>query len=348
MPGLITPPGLFGPVSISRSRRVMTRDSFVDTYMPAGLTLDSATATGLAFLQGELEKLDPTMHEPMTNVTWQEDIVARTGGGWNLYSSAFFNDFGSPNNAAPAGTQSNVIPMVEANLSKDIWPLFAWKRQFQVDYVDQALLQQIGRSLESLLNDAVRLAWNKWLDMLVHTGLPDEGITGLINSTVVTSSTAAAGASGLTTWAGKVPNEILADIDTVLMNTVVASEYDRTGMADTIMIPWNQWTQIRAPMTVAGATSIYEYVMKNNVANDYIGRQLTIVPRRWCAGAGVGPSDRMFAYVNREERVRFDMTVPLARIQSYPFAGKYVSIFAGQAGQVQWLYPQTAYALDGI
>ena len=48
---------------------------------------DSAIASGLAFLNGELEKRDPKLYEPLTSVTWMRDIVADTGGGWSEYTS---------------------------------------------------------------------------------------------------------------------------------------------------------------------------------------------------------------------------------------------------------------------
>ncbi len=345
------PTNLFGPASVTRSRGPLTRDAspFGQAFAGQLLTLDAATSSGLAFLQGELEKIDPKIRQPLTNVTWMRDMPVKTGGGFELFSSVFFNDFGSPDNQAASGTQSNVIPMVEANLSKDIYPLFVWKRQFQVDYIDQALLRQVGRSLESLLNDGVRLGWQKWLDNLVYIGITAEGITGLVNNTaLVTASTAAAGASGLTDWAHKTPNEILDDVNTILEDTYVASEYDPTGMANHVLLPPNQWKQLSAPMTVAGADSIMEYLKKKNIYTELTGNELGLFPSRWCASAGTGSTDRMVAYVNDEDRVYYDQTVPLTRIQSYPFGGKYVSIYAGQAGQVKVLYPQTIRYLDGI
>ena len=45
---------------------------------------DSAIASGLAFLNGELEKRDPKLYEPLTSVTWMRDIVADTVDGVNI------------------------------------------------------------------------------------------------------------------------------------------------------------------------------------------------------------------------------------------------------------------------
>ena len=47
-----------------------------------GGAYDAATAGGMAFLVGELEKLDPKIREPLTAVTWPRDVPVKTGGGW--------------------------------------------------------------------------------------------------------------------------------------------------------------------------------------------------------------------------------------------------------------------------
>ena len=47
-----------------------------------GSAWDAAASSGMAYITGELEKVDPKLREPLTSVTWQRDIVAKTGGGW--------------------------------------------------------------------------------------------------------------------------------------------------------------------------------------------------------------------------------------------------------------------------
>ena len=52
-----------------------------DAALGSGIRTSDAAgiATGMAFLEGELEKRDPKIREPLTSVTWQRDIVADTG-----------------------------------------------------------------------------------------------------------------------------------------------------------------------------------------------------------------------------------------------------------------------------
>ena len=60
-----------------------------------GSAYDAQMASGMAYLVGELEKVDPKIREPLSSVTWQRDIVAKTGGGWVEFTSTFEVDYGT-------------------------------------------------------------------------------------------------------------------------------------------------------------------------------------------------------------------------------------------------------------
>src|SRR6185503_16890258 len=56
------------------------------------MTFDKATRDGLgAFLIGELERLDPKLHEPLVSVTWSRDIDLRTDVSVADETSSFTN-----------------------------------------------------------------------------------------------------------------------------------------------------------------------------------------------------------------------------------------------------------------
>ena len=67
-------------------------------------------------------------------------------------------------------------------------------------------------------------------------------------------------------------------------------------------------------------------------------------------GAGTGSTDRMIAYVNNEDKVRFSMTVPLSRtmVEQSVMQMSYLSAFVAQFGQVEFLYYQPVIYVDGI
>lgn len=313
---------------------------------------DAAIASGLAFLNGELEKRDPKLYEPLTSVTWQRDIVAEVGSGWGEYTSNYFVDYATTggNTSGIIGSDTNNIPMMQANLTKDNFKVFSWGNILRVPFVGQELLKQVGRSLDDILDKGIKLGWNKDLDTMTYEGFADLGVYGLVNNPNITTTTAAAvGTGSTTTWSTKTADQILDDINTVLNNTWAASEYDLSGMANHVLVAPSNFMYLQRKVSEAGNVSIFQYIMENNVATAQ-GREIVIVPCRWCEGAGAGSTNRMVAYVNDKDRVRIDIPVMLNRVMTQPDVQNmaYLTAYAGQIGQVKFLYPQCAAYVDGI
>lgn len=313
---------------------------------------DAAVGSGMAFLVGELEKQDQRIMEPLQSVTWPRDIVARTGGGWVDYTSNIFVDYattGGSNNSGIIGGETTDIATMQANLAKDIWKVFEFANILKIPFIDQQKLQNIGRSLDDILDSGIRLNYNKSIDNIVYTGVPTLGVTGLLNDPSVTASTAPNGASGFATWAKKTPTEILTDVNNIITTTWTNSQYDLTGMANQILIPPVQFALLQEPVTSAGTQSVLEYILKNNIAKSQ-DVDLVIAPSRWCTGAGAGGTDRMFAYVNADNRVNFDLPVPLSRALTQISVEQlaYLTAYVAQVGQVKFLYYQCAAYTDGI
>ena len=317
-----------------------------------GSAFDAAVSNGLAYITGELEKVDPKVREPLTSVTWQRDIVAKTGGGWVEFTSTFDMDFGTsgPNDLSIVGTGTTTVPVMQVGTNKNMFKVFTWMHAMQIPFIDQAKLKQIGRSLEDLLNKGIRLNYNKTLDMNVYKGFEKMGTTGLLNDANVVVTTADNGASGKSTWADKTPDEILDDINQAVTAAWVASEYDLEGMPDHILIPPKQYTLlVTRKVSEAGNISVLEYLMNNNIAKNQ-GRTISIEPCRWCIEAGAGKTDRMLVYVNDEDKVNFDITVPITRAMTQPVVDKaaYLTLYAAQIGQVKFNYYQPVRYIDGI
>ncbi len=324
----------------------------VGNTIPRAMTQDSINS-GMAFLNGELEKRDARLLEPLNSVTWPRDIVAKTGGGWVEYSSQYFVDYASTGGIQSGiiGGETNNIPIVQANLNKVPWQVFTFSNIMKVPFVDQQKLQGIGRSLDNILDKGLRLNYNKSIDYTIYDGIPQFNIPGLVNNPTITAATAPKGASGSSNWTSKTPDEILADINYVLTTTWENSGYDVTGMANHIGLPPLQFGYIATTLiSSAGAQSILDYVLMHNIGRTQ-GVDLQIVPMNfWLTGAGVSGTDRMIAYVNDEDRVNFDLTVPLSRVMTQPDVREmaYLTSYAAQFSQVKFLYPQSAIYYDGI
>lgn len=317
-------------------------------------TMDAASlGTGMAFLVGELEKRDPKLLEPMTSTTWQRDIVAQTGGGWVEYSSNYFVDYATTgaNKRGIIGGQTTTIPVLQANITKDNFRVFTWSNIVKVPFVDQQKLAGIGRSLDQIYDQGLRLNYNKMLDENVYTGFADYGTEGLVNNSNVVASMAANNAAGTSSkWKDKTPDEILYDVNTAITNAWANSGYDNSGIPNHIGLPPLLYSYILSTkVSQAADKSILNYLLENNIAKAN-GVDLKIVPMRQLIGVGTGQTDRMIAYVNREDRVTFDITVPLSRVLTQPSVEHmaYLSAYAGQVGQVKFLYTQCVEYVDGI
>jgi len=333
----------------------MVRDFDSAVRMGGGgavLVMDAAIAGGLAFLNGELEKRDPKVREPLAAIWWPRDITAKTGGGWVDWTSTLNVSYATAggNQNGIIGGESNAIPVMQADIGKDVYPVFTWCNLLSISYVDQAKLQNIGRSLDDILDKGIRLNYQKTVDQNVYTGFSSAGQTGLVNNPNVAAASAPVGASGYTQWSKKTPQEILNDVNTALTDAWTASGYDVTGMPDTVLIPPAQYQYlVTTVVSTAGNQSILKFLLENNVALE-MGVELHIGPRPFLKAAGTGGTDRMMVYRNDEDRVYFDMPVPLSRILTQPDVKEmaYLSAYAAQIGVVKFLYLEPVQYMDGI
>lgn len=321
--------------------------------MGGAVAMDSqAIGTGMSFLVGELEKRDNELNEPLSSVTWPRDIVANTGGGWVESTSNMFTDYattGGSEHGLIRG-QTNNIPIVQGNVSKDLYKVLPWSNVLKVPLIDQEKLKGIGRSLNEILDNGIKLNYNKTLDHMVYEGLPDDEIYGLVNNPIISTTLAEVGQSGATEWKNKTPDEILDDINQTLTRTWAQSEYDLTGMANHILVPPHLYTYlVSRKVSEAGNVSLLTYLLENNIAKNQ-GIDLVIDPSRWCSEAGTGKKDRMVAYVNAKNRVHIDIPVPLQRMMTETSAKDlaYYTPYLANIGQVVFKYTQCALYVDGI
>lgn len=340
---------------MKRFQNVGTFDAGVITSsggaMPGGnaMTMDAAgIASGMAFLTSELEKRDPLIRKPLTSVTYPRDIVVKSGGGWVDYVSAQAVGYGITGGSGSSPLQaggSNGLPIVQANLEKGLYKAHTFAAALRVMWVDMQKANYIGRSLDQLLQEGMRTAYDKHMDQNVYTGMEEYGSTGLVNNPDVTETSVTGG-----TWATKTKEQILADINSALTVVWEAAEYDEDAMPNHILLPYEQYTYIMNTMVTDLATeTILDYVLKNNVATKN-GKSLYIGAARWCKGAGTGGTDRMVVYVNHERFLQVEELVPLARVMSQPNATEfcYDTAYAANLSEVELFYPQTMQYFDGI
>ena len=335
---------------------LITSNAGQAAFAPVSPVMDAAgVASAGAFLVSELEKKDPLIRKPLTSVTYPRDININTGGGWVDYVSAMSVQYGvtggSGNGPVTAGG-ANGIPIVQASVDKGVFKAHVYANALRIMFVDMQRANFIGRSLDQLLQDGIRLSYDKHMDENVYIGLSQYGTYGLVNNPDVVETTVADGASSSNgNWATKTPDEILADVNTAMTATWAAAGYSREAIPNHILIPYEEYTYIlTTKVTELAGKSIMDYILENNIAAKEGSGGLYIGATAWCKGAGTGSTDRMVVYVNHERYVNVDELVPLNRVMSQPNAANacYDTTYMANVSEVQVFYPNTITYWDGI
>jgi hypothetical protein len=319
-----------------QNRRVRTKDST------------------LAYYVNQLENLDRRLYEPLTSVSWGRDIKLRSGIVMGNESTSFIRSaFAAPGtlqntvgNMPWISSETTAIPGVEVNGQKIVLPLRLLAREISYSSVELDRSALTGQPIDVQKLDAFNILYQMNTDQMVYIGSSDVDATGLINSADVTATTVATGISGSTSWAQKTPVEILADVNTLLQGAWLASAY--AVCPSKLLLPPFQFSLIASTLvSSAGNQSILEFLKKNSIALTINGKELDIQPVKWLAAAGSGSADRMVAYTNEEDKVRFPM-VPVRRETAYYSGIRFIAPYLWAYGEMEIVYPETVRYADGI
>lgn len=327
--------------------KAFTRDNFMTFDTASQFTIDS---TG-AFLIGELERLDQTLHEPLVAVTWGRDIDLRedvTMG--DEYSSYTLSSYASPGGITPTGKNwigknSNAITGVQIDIGKIVNPLIPWGTELKWTLLELESASRLGRPLDSQYYDAMKLKYQMDIDEMVYTGDITFGKTGMFNSGLVTPANVAAGAGGVT-WALKTPDEKLKDVNEILTAAWASSGY--SVVPRELRLPPAMFSNIASEkVSTAGNVSTLEFLRANSISNAANGQPLNIQPVKWLTGLGVGATNRMVAYTKDKDYVRFPM-VPLAHTPVEYRSIWQLTTYYGKLGVVELVRPEVVAYRDGI
>ena len=327
-------------MNMNKIFRVRTHDAPL-TY--DRLTIDS---TG-AFLVGELERLDPKVHEPLLAFTWSRDMPLRRDVTLGDEATSFMkSNFASPGNQGAngkhyIGQSTTQIAGVQEDIDKDTYPMFPWGIEVAYSVFDLAKAEQTGRPIDARKINDVQRIYQMEMDEVAYVGDSTIKAFGLLNQPDVTISPA----SGAWTI-GKDIDEILADINDLLYETTISSA--TAVVPSKLLIPWKQFGMlVSRKVSDAANMSALEYLKKNTLSNAVNGRELEIYPCKWAMGAGASGADRMVAYTQEEDYVRMPI-VPLLRTPLEYRGISHIFTYYGTFGGVQVVYPETIRYMDGI
>ena len=306
----------------------------------------------LAYFVNQLDNLDRKLYEPLYNVTWGRDINLRTGITMANESTSFIRS-----NIGGIGTQNaqgkpwispntTTLPGVSVNGERVVLPLRLLGQEISYTSVELERSQLIGQPIDTQKFDAMNIMYQMNTDEMVYVGDNDVGAKGLLNSSLVTSGAVANGTAGSPKWTTKTPDEILKDV-----NDMVTAAWQASGFAvcpDKVLLPPAQFAYISSQkVSNAGNVSILQFLEDNSIALRVNGRKLEIQPVKWLTGLGASGADRMVAYTNQEDKVRFPM-VPIRRETPYYLGIKFNAPYIWAFGEVEFLYPETVIYRDGI
>lgn len=326
-----------------------------------GKTVDS---TG-AFLVGELERLDQTLHEPLAAVSWGRDIDLREDVTIADEVSSFtVSTYGSPgglgtgsgvgNGKAWIGKSTDQIQGLSLDIAKTPQPLRLWGMEIKYTIPELESAAKLGRPVDQQKYEGLKLKHQMDIDEQVYIGDTTTGDTGLVNAAAVTNTANVAnGAGGSPLWANKTPDEILLDVNEILNSAWAASGW-AVVPGRLLLSPLPYGYIATQKVGTAASSSILSYLEDNNLLTKSGKGKLQILPLKWLIGAGSGGTigtqngkDRMVVYTKEKERVRYPMTL-LQRTPIQYDSIYHKSTYFCRLGVVEIVYGQTLAYRDGI
>ena len=302
------------------------------------------------FLRKELEKVDEEILQPLTGTDWPRDMPVITGG-------CIMDAIASVDvTYASSGREDdnlfydayNDIPVIQADLSKQVARTFNFAEYMAFSIMEDEKMRKIGRDPVDFLNKGIRLHCDKVIDRNVYKGFSKVNSTGLCNNPQVMRTSAWPGAGGSTQWSGKTADEILEDINRALSAVWSDNDCASDGLPNHILVPVTQYGMlVTRKVSDDSERSILTYVLENNIAAQQ-GKDLKIDPCKWCSMAGTGSTDRMVVYMNQPDRICFNLTQPLRRLETETADLRIKIPFIAQFSEVRFLYPTTVRYVDAI
>jgi len=306
----------------------------------------------LAYYVNQLDNLDKKLYEPLFSVTWGRDIKLRTGITMANESTSFIRStigaVGTQNATGKPWISPNTttLPGVSVNGERVTLPLRLLGQEVSYSSVELERSQLLGQPIDAQKFNALNTIYQMATDEMIYVGDTAVGAEGLVNSTLVTSGSVPNGTGGSPLWSAKTPDEILKDV-----NDMITAAWQASGFSvcpDKLLLPPTQFAYISSQkISTAGNVSILTFLEDNSISLRVNGRKLDIQPLKWLTGRGAAGADRMVAYTNDEERVRFPM-VPVRRETPYYLGIKFNAPYIWAFGEVEFVYPETAVYRDGI
>jgi hypothetical protein len=205
-----------------------------------------------------------------------------------------------------------------------------------------------GLNLTADKATACRRAYEEFVDNLALRGSVPKAMQGLINSSLVTATTAPAdGAAGATTFASKSNDQVIRDINNAMMGIATGTNW--LYYADTILLPPAVLVGLAGRIIQYSSMTLLDWIKQYNVLTVQTGRPIVLAGVRGLETAGVGQISRMVAY--RRDPSVLKMWIPMSHKflpvwQRGPLVFDVPGIF--RLGGVEIRMPAAMRYLDGV
>lgn len=302
----------------------------------------------LSYFVNQLDIFDQRLNEPLFDVTWGRDIKLRTDVSMFNESSSFTRaSFGAIGTQSAVGKpwlsqNSNTLPNVSIDGERVVTPVRPLGQELVYSSIELEKSVKLSQPIDVQKYNALSIMQQMWTDEQVYIGDAALGVSGLVNSPLVTTA-----AAGSPPWASASADQIIFSINELLDATYKASAY--AVCPRKLLVPHPQFAILASQKisVESGNFSILEYIKRSSICLAINGVELDVQPSKWLTGVGVGATDRMIAYTNEEQRVRFPM-VPMRRETPYYLGINFHAPYVWAFGEVEFVYPETLQYRDGI
>lgn len=311
----------------------------------------------LAYYVNQLEKFDPTFHEPLMITTAGRDITFNVAGFDIEITSFVKNTFGGTGSQAAQGfpwvaANGNNAPGVSVDSDKVNTPFRYLQRNVTYNQLELNKSIRTGQPIDTAKLLGLNKLYQLSIDTAVYLGAHDDFVNfyGLVNSPKVTNvadvANNAAGTSKL--WSDKTPDEIVQDI-----NSAIDSAWQASGLQfppNKVLLPPANFSYICSQkVSDAGNVSILNYIKMNCIATEQVG-SVEIKPLKFLTAGpngAVSNKNRMVVYTNDYELVRFPYA-PLMGGPAWQHGFDYFRPYMYGLGEMEFVYPGTLAYRDGI
>lgn len=238
--------------------------------------------------------------------------------------------------------KANDIPLVDVAMGQVSNPVY--QGGIGYDYTTEELRRSayLRRPLPTARLMAAEEGYRRHLNNVGLYGEKD--LTGLFNNPLVPRGTAPTGA-----WAGGTTTvaQTLADFNAGIEQVWASTNYNDMP-TDVILPPASYAFLGRTPRSANSDTTLLTYLRDNNIAKNSRNITLNIQPGYGLDTAGQGGTARAIFYTKRPDRLEMYVPLPLRFLTPQPWnlavrvpgEYKYSGVF--------FIYPKSAYYMDGL